>query len=130
MGYKIQRKFQDLGFQIYEKHSDVGGTWYENRYPGCVCDNPSHTYVWVCFCPTVNMLDSKSLKAIPCMQSFDPNPSWSSTYASSTEIFECFKRFQFRFNLGDRTQAAHQVIGARWDEQDSKWHVEIKGRPQ
>ena len=22
---------------IYEKNADVGGTWYENRYPGCAC---------------------------------------------------------------------------------------------
>jgi cation diffusion facilitator CzcD-associated flavoprotein CzcO len=22
---------------IYEKNADVGGTWFENRYPGCAC---------------------------------------------------------------------------------------------
>lgn len=22
---------------IYEKNPEVGGTWYENRYPGCAC---------------------------------------------------------------------------------------------
>lgn len=47
MAYKLQRNFDDVEFQIYEKNPDVGGTWYENRYPGCACDNPSHTYVWV-----------------------------------------------------------------------------------
>lgn len=47
MAYKLQRNFDDVSFQIYEKNPDVGGTWYENRYPGCACDNPSHTYVWV-----------------------------------------------------------------------------------
>ncbi|KAJ4295958.1 hypothetical protein N0V88_004660 [Collariella sp. IMI 366227] len=29
---------------IYEKNTDVGGTWLENRYPGCRCDIPSHSY--------------------------------------------------------------------------------------
>ncbi|KAJ5222853.1 uncharacterized protein N7469_009093 [Penicillium citrinum] len=104
MGYKLQRNFDDLDFQIYEKNPDIGGTWYENRYPGCACDNPSHTYVW----------------------SFDPNPTWSSTYASSTEIFEYFKRFQFRNNLGEKTKLSHQVIGAKWDDWDGKWNVQIK----
>lgn len=23
---------------VYEKNSDIGGTWLENRYPGCACD--------------------------------------------------------------------------------------------
>lgn len=22
---------------VYEKNPEVGGTWYENRYPGCAC---------------------------------------------------------------------------------------------
>ncbi|KAJ5085310.1 hypothetical protein N7532_010081 [Penicillium argentinense] len=104
MGYKLQRNFDDLDFTIYEKNPDVGGTWYENRYPGCACDNPSHTYVW----------------------SFDPNPTWSSTYASSSEIFEYFKRFQFRSNLGEKTKISHQVVGAKWDDHAAKWEVEIK----
>lgn len=25
---------------IYEKNEDLGGTWFENRYPGCACDIP------------------------------------------------------------------------------------------
>lgn len=104
MGYKLQRNFDDLDFQIYEKNPDVGGTWYENRYPGCACDNPSHTYVW----------------------SFDPNPTWSSTYASSTEIFEYFKRFQFRSNLGEKTKVSHHIVGAKWDDWAGKWNVEIR----
>ncbi|KAM3419276.1 hypothetical protein BST61_g5213 [Cercospora zeina] len=29
---------------VYEKNADVGGTWYENRYPGCVCDIPAPNY--------------------------------------------------------------------------------------
>jgi len=24
---------------IYDKNADVGGTWFENRYPGCACGN-------------------------------------------------------------------------------------------
>jgi NADPH-dependent 2,4-dienoyl-CoA reductase/sulfur reductase-like enzyme len=35
--YKFQRRLTDATFVIYEKNSDVGGTWFENRYPGCAC---------------------------------------------------------------------------------------------
>lgn len=28
----------NIELTIYEKNPEVGGTWYENRYPGCACD--------------------------------------------------------------------------------------------
>jgi Predicted flavoprotein involved in K+ transport len=27
-----------IDLMIYEKNADVGGTWFENRYPGIACD--------------------------------------------------------------------------------------------
>lgn len=38
--YKIQRHFQNYDLTIYEKNSEVSGTWWENKYPGCACDVP------------------------------------------------------------------------------------------
>lgn len=35
--YKFQRRLSDASLVIYEKNHDVGGTWLENRYPGCAC---------------------------------------------------------------------------------------------
>jgi cation diffusion facilitator CzcD-associated flavoprotein CzcO len=29
-------------FVVVEKNDSVGGTWYENTYPGAACDVPSH----------------------------------------------------------------------------------------
>jgi hypothetical protein len=50
--HKLQSKHVDLDidFQIYEKNHEVGGTWLENKYPGCACDVPAHS---VCFCMTL-----------------------------------------------------------------------------
>lgn len=32
------RKFvPSLDLVIYEKNPEIGGTWYENKYPGCAC---------------------------------------------------------------------------------------------
>jgi hypothetical protein len=36
---------KNIDLQIYEKNSGIGGTWWENRYPGCACDIPSHNYL-------------------------------------------------------------------------------------
>jgi cation diffusion facilitator CzcD-associated flavoprotein CzcO len=34
MAYKLQRHFKNFSLTIYEKNSEVSGTWFENRYPG------------------------------------------------------------------------------------------------
>lgn len=32
----ITTRMTDYGFDIYEKNSNLGGTWFENKYPGWV----------------------------------------------------------------------------------------------
>jgi cation diffusion facilitator CzcD-associated flavoprotein CzcO len=34
---KLQRIVRDLDIELYDKNEDLGGTWVENRYPGCAC---------------------------------------------------------------------------------------------
>ncbi len=34
---KLQESIQDLDLTIYEKNEDLGGTWWENHYPGLAC---------------------------------------------------------------------------------------------
>src|SRR4051794_34562484 len=62
-----QAGFED--FAIFEKASDVGGTWRENRYPGLTCDVPARYYSY----------------------SFAPNPDWSRVMAPGPEIWRYFK---------------------------------------
>lgn len=35
---KAEEQMQNLDITVYEKNNDIGGTWLENRYPGCACD--------------------------------------------------------------------------------------------
>jgi len=35
---KAEEQMQNLAITVYEKNRDVGGTWLENKYPGCACD--------------------------------------------------------------------------------------------
>jgi len=39
-----EEKLENVDIVCYEKNHDVGGTWLENRYPGCACDIPSVVY--------------------------------------------------------------------------------------
>jgi cation diffusion facilitator CzcD-associated flavoprotein CzcO len=43
--YKMKREFTNFSLDVYEKNSDIGGTWYENRYPGCRFLESSHSPV-------------------------------------------------------------------------------------
>ena len=47
-GMLVAKHLIDLGirsFRMIDKAGDFGGTWYWNRYPGCMCDVESYTYL-------------------------------------------------------------------------------------
>jgi len=103
LAYKLQRSFENYDLVVYEKNAEVAGTWYENRYPGCACDIPAHTYTY----------------------SFEPNPAWSSVYAGSREIFQYFDSFCDKYALRKHIKVKQQVSKARWDDARAKWDLEI-----
>lgn len=38
MAYQAKKHLKNTELVIYEKNPEIGGTWFENRYPGCKCD--------------------------------------------------------------------------------------------
>ncbi|KAH0845024.1 hypothetical protein AYO21_04055 [Fonsecaea monophora] len=102
--YKLQRSFDDFSLVLYEKNGELGGTWFENRYPGCACDIPAHTYTW----------------------SFEPKHDWSAVYAGSREIYQYFNDFSDKYKLRRYVRVKHQVTGARWDEKEGTWDVTVQ----
>jgi ribulose 1,5-bisphosphate synthetase/thiazole synthase len=34
---QLPKYVPNLDLTIYDKNDDAGGTWWENRYPGCAC---------------------------------------------------------------------------------------------
>ncbi|KAM3078294.1 hypothetical protein ACMFMF_004697 [Clarireedia jacksonii] len=104
LAYKLQRHFGDLELTVLEKNPEVSGTWYENTYPGCACDVPSHCYCW----------------------SFEPKTDWSANYAGSSEIHQYFKDFCTRHNLQQYIKFEHQVIRADWSVENAQWNVGVK----
>ncbi|OAL32210.1 hypothetical protein AYO20_07978 [Fonsecaea nubica] len=89
---------------IYEKNADVGGTWYENRYPGCACDIPAHAY----------------------QLSFESEVHWSKFYADAPEILQYWKRVADKYDVKKYMKFGHKCIEARWNEETSKWHVKFQ----
>ncbi|KAF1953107.1 putative FAD-containing monooxygenase [Byssothecium circinans] len=102
--HRIKESFSDeIHVQIFEKNADVGGTWLENRYPGCACDVPSHIYQY----------------------SFALNPYWSKLYASSGEIQSYIKTFVKHFDIERHISFSRTITKAQWDDEQSLWTVEV-----
>src|ERR1700677_3098667 len=43
----VQLKHAGIPYFVIEKNDEVGGTWYENQYPGARVDSPSRTYTHI-----------------------------------------------------------------------------------
>lgn len=101
IAFKARRQLSNVSFAIYEKNTDVGGTWLENKYPGCTCDIPSHSYQW----------------------SFWRNPEWSSYYSSSEEIWRYMKQWAVESGVEKDVKLGHRVEMAKWVEDEGVWEV-------
>lgn len=55
---KAEEEMENLEIVCYEKNTDIGGTWLENRYPGCACDIPSVNFKSLGPCSGGSMLIS------------------------------------------------------------------------
>jgi cation diffusion facilitator CzcD-associated flavoprotein CzcO len=82
---------------------DVGGTWFENRYPGVMCDVPAHIYT---------LLDI-------------PNPEWPAFYATGWEIQEYLTKIKKQYHLDRDVKYDSEVTEAIWDDKKGKWQVKI-----
>ena len=102
MGIKL--KEAGIPFTIIEKNDTVGGTWYENSYPGCGVDTANHFYSY----------------------SFNNNHDWDHFFAKRDEIFTYIKRNADAHRIQDDVRFNEEVTSAVWDEAASLWSVETR----
>jgi cation diffusion facilitator CzcD-associated flavoprotein CzcO len=89
-------------FVIVEKAGDFGGTWYWNRYPGCMCDVESYTY-------------------LPLLEETGYMPT--EKYASAGEIFGYCQRLGEHFDLYPHTLFQTEIDSAEWDDDKDRWQI-------
>jgi 4-hydroxyacetophenone monooxygenase len=88
--------------EILEKHHTIGGTWLENRYPGCGVDVPSHLYSY----------------------SFAPH-DWKKYFALRDDIHGYFEKVTDDFGVRNRIRFNTEVERASYDEAAQEWVVDI-----
>jgi 4-hydroxyacetophenone monooxygenase len=97
----MQLREAGIPFVILEKNDAVGGTWYENRYPGCGVDTPNHFYSYA----------------------FEPNHDWSHFFAKRDELWNYFEKVADKYDLRKHIRLGTEVVDARYDETEATWRI-------
>ncbi|TFK64156.1 FAD/NAD(P)-binding domain-containing protein [Pluteus cervinus] len=97
----IKKQLNFHNITIYEKASDVGGTWRDNIYPGCSSDIPIHFY---------------SL-------STDLNPEWSKSHCYSDEIQLYLSGLAEKYKIYPQVVFNRKVVLVEWKEGERTWSV-------
>jgi cation diffusion facilitator CzcD-associated flavoprotein CzcO/acetyl esterase/lipase len=87
-------------FVMLEQQTGLGGTWWDNRYPGAQVDVPAPAYAF----------------------SFAPNPRWSQRFANAPEIHAYQQALAQQHGLFARLRLGTRLSEARFDEGTSLWH--------
>ncbi|KIX09042.1 uncharacterized protein Z518_00120 [Rhinocladiella mackenziei CBS 650.93] len=106
--YKIQKTLVPDSWElnIYEKNAQIGGTWYENTYPGVACDIPAHIYTYT----------------------FDPKPDWNHYYAHGDEIQRYFEGFAERYGCHKYITLKTRVVHAEWQSAEAIWKLTLQNQ--
>ena len=106
-GLYAHYKFREMGLTAFgfEAASDVGGTWFWNRYPGARCDVESLDYSY----------------------SFSPELlaewQWSERFATQSEILQYANHVADRFDLRRDYAFNTRVVDCTFDEAANQWVV-------
>ncbi|WP_062343340.1 NAD(P)/FAD-dependent oxidoreductase [Novosphingobium sp. CCH12-A3] len=105
-GMAAATKLREAGYEfvVIEKNPEVGGTWYENRYPGVGVDTPSHFY-------------SFSWEIWPDWQHYHPHGADMQRYMTGVA-----DKYDLRRDIRFDTTVEKLV----WDEKSCTWTVTVR----
>jgi 4-hydroxyacetophenone monooxygenase len=98
--YRLQEA--GIPYIVIEKNASVGGTWYENRYPGARVDVGNHLYSY----------------------SFEPAHHWSQYFSQQRELQQYFEGVVQHHHLQQHFRFNTEVTAATLDEQTGLWTVD------
>lgn len=103
VGVAVYLKKAGIPFTIYEKNDGPGGTWYDNRYPGCGVDTSSHIYSY----------------------SFALNPAWQRYFSKQPELLAYIENCIARFDLGPHIKFGSAIAAANYDATSRRWRLTV-----
>jgi Predicted flavoprotein involved in K+ transport len=104
LGATLRRWYGITSLALFTRDTELGGTWWQNRYPGAACDVPSALY---------------SL-------SFAPNANWSRILPPADELCAYLKRVAEQYGLVEKTRFGTEVERAVWAEERARWKLTVR----
>jgi 4-hydroxyacetophenone monooxygenase len=102
----IRLKEAGIPFTIVEKNAGVGGTWWQNTYPGARVDVGNHFYCY----------------------SFEPTDRWTHFFAEQPELQAYFQGVMDRYDIAGHVLWETEVTDAAWDDAGATWTVATRDR--
>jgi 4-hydroxyacetophenone monooxygenase len=93
-----------VGVVVLEKNDDVGGTWYENSYPGCRVDNPNHNYSYA----------------------FAQRHDWPLHYSTQDVLLGYFRDCADALDVRRHIRFGTEVVSACWSDDDLRWTLTLR----
>lgn len=105
--YALHKVRDQMGLtaRAFDAASDVGGTWYWNRYPGARCDIESVHYSY------------------SFSETLQQEWEWSEKFAAQPEILRYLNHVADRFDLRRDIQFNTRITSMVWSEQEKQWNV-------
>ncbi|WP_051792975.1 flavin-containing monooxygenase [Amycolatopsis jejuensis] len=91
-------------FTVFERSAGPGGTWWDNRYPGCEVDIASHAYSF-------------------SFLTYD----WARTHATQPELQAYTEHVLDRFDLRRHCRFGVAVEAVTWHEEVARYEVRLAG---
>ncbi|OAQ75852.1 monooxygenase [Purpureocillium lilacinum] len=104
LGATLQRWYNNGDIAFFEKHSQLGGTWFANTYPGCACDVPSVLYSY----------------------SFEPNSNWSRILPPQSELWAYLKGVSDKYSLTPKMSFNTTVVKCEWLDDLKRWRLHVR----
>ncbi len=92
-----------IPFTVLEKHGNVGGVWWENRYPGAGVDTPNHLYSF-------------------SFATYD----WTKYFALRDELHSYLEHVADKFDLRSNIRFDTEVLSAEYEEAEQGWAVTVR----
>ena len=89
---------------MFEKNGDVGGTWFENVYPGCRVDVPNQLYSF----------------------SFAQTNGWASRFSAQPDLLAYLQSTAKELGLGECIRFRSEVTEARFDDATRQWALTVR----
>lgn len=92
-------------YTVIEKNADVGGTWFENTYPGARVDSSNHAYSY----------------------SFAQKFDWPYHHSPQEVLLEYFSECADDFGVREDIRFNTEVISATYNDERRTWAVLVRG---